>query len=143
MAVANVIFFIMVPSLVSNFVVPTVARCSCLKHFASRSDLFNRQVGALISGWQDLIAIWQQSAAAVESEVSRAVSGATPANRQQSHRNGRACSSRTFLGVHHPQHVSDLGTHHHSGQFTERRDELRTVRWVGLAEVMGELMEHD
>jgi hypothetical protein len=31
--------------------------------------LFNGQVGALISGWQDLIANWQQSTLAVESRA--------------------------------------------------------------------------
>ena len=118
---------------------------ACFKNFAIRSDLFNRQVGALISGWQDLIPTWQppdggggiQRAAG----AARGGSGSAPANQQKIHRSG--CSTCPFLRVDDPQHIADLGAHHHGGKLAERRDELRPVRWVGLTHVVGELVQHD
>jgi hypothetical protein len=54
-------------SLLSIRLFETVSRRSCFKKFVIRSAKSNEQVGALISGWQDLIANWQQSTVAVES----------------------------------------------------------------------------
>lgn len=46
----------------------------------------------------------------------------------------------TFFGVHDPQRVGDLGTHYHFGKVAERRDELRPVRRLGVAEVVGDFV---
>jgi hypothetical protein len=69
MAVAKVIFFIVVLPLVSIPLFETVVQVLVFESFETRSVLFNGQLGALISGWQDLIANWQQSTVAVESHA--------------------------------------------------------------------------
>src|SRR5829696_2684401 len=49
----------------------------------------------------------------------------------------------TFFGVHDPQYVGDLRSHHRFGDFAERRDELRPVRRFGVAQVVGNLVQYD
>ena len=50
--------------------------------------------------------------------------------------------SDTLFRVHDPQDVGDLRAHHRAGEFAERRDELRPVRRFGIAQVMGNLVQH-
>src|SRR5262249_10295645 len=42
----------------------------------------------------------------------------------------------TLFGVYDSQYVGDLGTHHHLGEFAERRDELWPVRRLRVAQVV-------
>ena len=51
--------------------------------------------------------------------------------------------AHAFLGVDDPQHMGDLGTHYRRGEIAERRDELGAVRRVGVAEMVGDLVQHD
>jgi hypothetical protein len=48
----------------------------------------------------------------------------------------------TFFGVYDPQYVGDLMAHHRFGELAERRDELRPVRRLGSAQVVGYLVQH-
>src|SRR6202011_757159 len=47
----------------------------------------------------------------------------------------------TFFGVYDPQYVGDLMAHHRFGELAERRDELRPVRRLGVAQVVGYLVQ--
>ena len=102
--------------------------------------------------WADT-SIAGMPAAAADSRAARSASSSVCSTRVNSSSRALGSGSVTrpdvtplahaFLGVDDPQHVGDLGTHHRLGEVAERRDELRPVRRVGVAEMVGDLVQHD